>query len=100
MEVVIGIAALIVGYLFLNGRRNRNPLNRKCALEICRYLTEDGPVSVEGLRQIFLQNARCKSQANHVLSMVPPLLMDAGFRQEEAMSCVPLLRAAISELPH
>ena len=36
MEIILGIVAVaIAGYLVVNGKRNSDPLNRKCAAEIC-----------------------------------------------------------------
>jgi hypothetical protein len=95
----VGIAALVVAYLVVNARRNSDPLNRKCAAEICAYLTQEGPVRVDVLRQIFLHNARYKSQAKQVLSMVRSRLKRVGLKGEEAMSRVRLLRAVVSEIP-
>lgn len=93
--------ALAVGcYLLLNGKRNSDPLNRKCAAEICEYVAGPGDISIEGIRDIFMRNARYKKQANHVVSMVPVLLIKAGYPKDVAMGVVPLLREAASEVPH
>jgi C4-dicarboxylate transporter len=36
MEIAIGlIVVVVIAYLIINGRRNSDPLNRKCAAEIC-----------------------------------------------------------------
>lgn len=102
-EILIGIGAvlvvLILSYLVINGKRNSDPLNRKCAAEICEYITTSDEPMPDEIAEIFMRNARYKAQANHVLSMVPPLLMSAGIPQPAAMSVVPLLRAAAAMVP-
>ena len=98
--VGVGIAGLVILYLFINGKRNSDPLNRKCAAELCEYFMTEGALDVDEVRRIFKTNARYKSQANHVLSMVPPLLMNAGYPKEVALTVVPLLRAAVYEIPN
>jgi hypothetical protein len=95
--IVLGVvAALVVGYLVFNGKRNSDPLNRKCAAEICEYLTSATDAGVPGIHEIFMRNARYQAQANHVVSMVPVLLMNAGVPRERAMSIVSMLRSAAS----
>lgn len=43
MEIAVAIVALLIGgYLVINGKRNSDPLNRKCAAEICEYLVASG----------------------------------------------------------
>jgi hypothetical protein len=93
------LAISFLFYLFKNGSRNNDPLNRKCAAEICDYLTSAEIPSPDEIRDIFIKNARYKVQANHVLSMVPPLLINAGMPKHVAMSVVPLLRSAVSLVP-
>jgi len=99
MIFLLAVGVLVVGYLFLNGRRNSDPLNRKCAAELCEYLTSQGQIDVEEIQGIFLRNARYRKQANHVLSMVPVILVRAGYPRDMAMNCVPLLRMAIADIP-
>jgi hypothetical protein len=93
------IAFIVIGYLVLNGRRNSDPLNRKCAAEICEYLVSTENLAVQDIHAIFQQNARYRTQANHVLSMVPSLLMRAGYPRDVAFEFVPLLRAAAAMIP-
>jgi hypothetical protein len=97
--LVIGVVILAAAYLLRNWKRNSDPLNRKCAAEICEYLTSSSEVSVEGVREIFMRNARYQTQANHVLSMVPALLIKAGYPRDASMSFVPLMRAAAASVP-
>lgn len=100
MEILITLLVLVVGgYLLINGKRNNDPLNRKCAAEICLYVTSSTEPEVEEVYKIFMQNARYKTQANHVLSMVPALLIKAGYPKADSMSVVPLLRAAVAMIP-
>lgn len=100
MEVVIyGIVAIVVFFILKNGLRNRDPHNRKCAAELCEYLTSTDDINPEKLRQIFMDNARYQKQANHVLSMVPALLINAGCPKNTAMEIVPLLRSVVVSLP-
>ena len=88
------IGALVALYLIINGKRNSDPLNRKCAAEICELITSRPDCSPQEIATIFVNNARFNTQAGHVVSMVPALLIKAGYPQQQAMSVVPLLRAA------
>ena len=84
------LALLIVAYLFRNGRRNADPLNRACAASICHILTGqafsgkdheelDGTPIEEKILAEFERHHRYRSQALHVASMVAPLLVRAGY---------------------
>ena len=100
MEFFIGAIVLLVGgYLLRNWKRNSDPLNRKCAAEICEYLASSPDIVVQQIRDIFLRNVRYNIQANHVLSMVPALLIKAGYPKDMAMGIVPDLRAAAAMIP-
>jgi hypothetical protein len=100
MEIVLLIVGVAIGgYLLLNWKRNSDPLNRKCAAEICEYVASSYQISVEDIYAIFMRNARYQAQANHVLSMVPPLLIRAGYPKDASMSVVPILRAAAAMIP-
>ena len=100
MEIIAGvIVAIIVIYLITNGRNNSDPLNRKCAAEICELLVSKGDVTPEEIASIFISNARYNKQAGHIVSMVPALLIKAGLQKDGAMSIVPLLRAAQMLVP-
>ena len=94
MEIVGVLVAIVVVYLIINGRRNSDPLNRKCAAEICDLLVKNEKVTPEDIAKIFSNNARYNKQAGHVISMVPSLLIQAGYPKDGAMSIVPLLRSA------
>lgn len=97
--VIGGIAVLIILYGVINGSRNSDPLNRKCAAEICEYLTNRNDFDVSDIQEIFKKNARYQKQANHVASMVPPLLMKAGYPRDAAMQIYPLLKSAATMQP-
>jgi hypothetical protein len=100
VEIFLVVVGLVVGgYLLLNWKRNSDPLNRKCAAEICEYVTSSPQISIEEIHAIYLRNARYKVQANHVLSMVPALLIRAGYPKDASMNVVPILRAAAALLP-
>jgi hypothetical protein len=103
MEIVIGAVVIavvaVVAYLIINGRRNSDPHNRKCAAEICDYLTSAATPDPAEIHEIFMQNARYQTQALHVVSMIPVLLMRAGYPKEAAMGIVPLLRQIALALP-
>jgi len=96
---LFGLIIVVGGYLLLNWKRNSDPLNRKCAAEICEYVTSVPQISVDEICAIFMRNARYKAQANHVLSMVPALLMKAGYPKDASMNVVPILRAAAAMIP-
>ncbi len=97
--VVAGIGAIIGLYLFVNGSRNSDPLNRKCAAEICEYVTSAEDIDPERISEIFKEHARYQKQANHIVSMVPTLLIKAGYPQDAAMSIVPVIRSAAMMQP-
>lgn len=99
MEIFLVIAAIIVLYLVVNGKRNSDPLNRKCAAEICELLTTKEEYTPQEIAEIFMNNARYNKQAGHVVSMVPALLIKAGYPREAAMNIVPLLRSAQMLIP-
>ncbi|MFB6447604.1 hypothetical protein [Bradyrhizobium tunisiense] len=100
VEIFLAVVALVVGgYFFLNWKRNSDPLNRKCAAEICEYVTSAPQINVEDIHAIFMRNARYRAQANHVLSMVPALLIRAGYPKDASMGVVPILRAAAAIIP-
>lgn len=100
MEILLGIAAaVVVIYLIVNGSRNRDPHNRKCAAEICEYLTSRDEFDPMEIQQIFMNNARYQKQANHIVSMVPVLLIKAGYPKDAAMAIVPMVRSAAMLLP-
>lgn len=100
MWVIAGVvAAAIAFYLFLNGRRNADPMNRKCAAEICEYLVSTAEPDPLAVREIFMRNARYQKQANHIVSMVPVQLMSGGLTKQEAMNFVPGLRMVIQTIP-
>lgn len=83
--VLGGLVVLILGYGLINGARNSDPLNRKCAAAICEYLTTRDEVSPIDIQEIFKENARYRRQANHVASMVPVLLMRVGYPKDAVM---------------
>jgi hypothetical protein len=100
MEIAIGlIAVVVIAYLIINGRRNSDPLNRKCAAEICEYLATAKAPDPADLHAIFMTNARYQAQAMHVVSMVPVLLIKAGYPKDAAMNVAPLIRAVAITLP-
>ena len=99
MEIIIAIAAVIVLYLIINRMRNSDPLNRRCAAEICELLTSKDDIYPEQIAEIFMRNARYNKQAGHVVSMVPALLIEAGYPKEAALGTVPMLRAAQMLVP-
>ena len=85
---------------FAYSRAPTSSLDQLRAAEICEYLTDQGTEpSVEVIRDIFMSNARYKKQADHIVSMVPVLLINAGYPKDAAMNIVPLLRAAANEIP-
>lgn len=98
-EIAGLLVTAIVVYLFINGRRNVDPMNRKCAAEICEYLVSTAKPDPVAVREIFLRNARYQKQANHVVSMVPALLINGGVPKDVAMSFVPGLRMVIQTIP-
>ncbi|MFK0691582.1 hypothetical protein ACFX5Q_25765 [Mesorhizobium sp. IMUNJ 23033] len=100
MWIVGGIVLGLIGwYLLRNGRRNGDPLNRKCAAEICEYLTHSEQVNASGIAEIFMRNARYRTQARHVVSMVPAILIKAGYPSEQSMSFVPIMFQAAALIP-
>lgn len=102
MEILFVIFAifvvLIVFYFVRNYRRNSDPLNRKCASEICQSIVEKGFVDPAEIEKIFRQNARYQKQALHVVSMVPTLLQMYGCPREFAMSTVMALQHVAFQL--
>ena len=93
------LVVMIIFYLIRNGSRNSDPLNRKCAAEICQLITSKQNVEHEDFVQVFMNNARYQKQANHIVSMVPSLLIKAGYPEEFSMSVVPVLRQSAMLLP-
>jgi hypothetical protein len=95
MEILLGIIALIVVvYLISNKTKNSDPLNRKCAAEICEYLVSTDQVDPQEIALIFDTHARYQKQALHIVSMIPNLLINGGIPSKDAMSLVPLLQMA------
>lgn len=99
MEVLGVIVAIIAIYLVVNRKRNSDPLNRKCAAEICTLIVSGDNVTSEEIAEIFMSNARYNKQAGHIVSMVPALLIEEGLPKNFAMSTVPLLRTAQMMIP-
>lgn len=92
------LVAAFVGYGMINGSRNNDPMNRKCASELCHYFVNADIPDSDEIYGIFRSNARYKTQANHVLSMDPIILMKAGCPKDAAISTVPFMRMAIMQL--
>lgn len=100
MEIVIVLIVGVVStYLYVNSKRNSDPMNRKCAAEICEYLVSTDRPDPLFVRDIFVQNARDHKQANHIVSMVPQLLVNAGIPRQAALSIVSALRQAADSIP-
>lgn len=100
MEFLGAIIAIIIIYLVVNKVRNSDPLNRKCAAEICNLLTRsEEDITAAQVADIFMANARYNKQAGHIVSMVPALLIEEGYPKNAAMSTVPLLREAQMMIP-
>ena len=99
MEFGIVVLIVVIIYLSINGKRNSDPLNRKCAAEICELLTNNDECTPEEIARLFMNNARYNKQANHIVSMIPPLLMKSGYPRDVAMGVVPLLRSAQTLVP-
>ncbi|MCP5163337.1 MAG: hypothetical protein H6999_10205 [Hahellaceae bacterium] len=97
--VIGGIGLLFIILMLKNGARNNDPLNRKCAADICEYLTSKENFEPIEIAEIFKENARYQAQANHITSMVPLLLMKAGYPRDAAMAVVPLLKSAVLLIP-
>lgn len=102
MEILVAILGILIAtiifYLLRNYRRNSDPLNRKCASEICQSIVENGYVDPVEIERIFRQNARYRKQALHVVSMVPTLLQMYGCPREFAMSTVMGLQSVAFQL--
>jgi hypothetical protein len=79
--------------------RNKNPHNRKCTAEICQYLVSTPNAEPAVIFDIFMSNARYRSQAQHVATMVPRALVQAGHDSKGAWSLVPMLMAIASQVP-
>ncbi|MGM5033864.1 hypothetical protein [Tardiphaga sp. 803_E3_N1_3] len=100
MEIVIGdVIAVVITYLVVNGRRNADPLNRKSAAVICEYLAANPHLEPEPIHEMFMRNARYQKQALHIVSMVPALLIKAGYPKQPAMAVAPFLRAVALSVP-
>jgi len=97
--VIGGVVLLVVLYGVVNGTRNSDPLNRKCAAEICEYLTSKEEFNPVEIQAIFQEHARYQKQANHVASMVPVLLMNYGIPKDAAMQVYPLVKSAAAMQP-
>jgi len=97
--VIGGISLLVLVLMLKNGSRNNDPLNRKCAADICEYLTSRENFEPIEIAEIFKEHARYQAQANHITSMVPLLLMKAGYPKGAAMAIVPLLKSAVLIIP-
>ena len=96
----IAIGASVVVYLIFNGRRNSDPMNRKAAAEICDYLVSPGSQSDPSeIAQILMDNARYRSHARHIASMVPVLLNKAGIPWEIAKSSQATILVAAELVP-
>jgi hypothetical protein len=94
--IILGVVAW---YLLRNGKRNGDPLNRKCAAEICEYLTGSDQLSASDIAEIFMRNARYRTQARHIVSMVPAILIKAGYPREQSTSFVPIMYQAAALIP-
>ena len=100
MEMVIAALGLgVAAYVFVTGQRNRDPLNKKCAIEIADYLVSSDALEPDDIYQIFKRNGRFQTQARHVASMVADLLTRQGCPTAEVSDIVPLVRAAASRIP-
>lgn len=97
--VIGGVILLVVLYGVINGSRNSDPMNRKCAAEICEYLTSRDEFDPVEIQAIFKEHARYQKQANHVASMVPALLINAGIPRDAAMQIYPLVKSAAAMQP-
>lgn len=103
--IIVGaIGGIFVAYLIRNGIRNADPMNRKCAAEICQYIAfncaEDGEDFNElKVFEIFQQNARYRKQGLHVVSMVPALLIKAGHPKDASMALAQPLIMIAAALP-
>lgn len=97
MELVIGgVFLIVVLYLWRNGKRNSDPLNRKAAAEICKHIVATaGTPDLDEVVSILMKNARYRKDARHIASMVPALLVGGGIPHDMARSVHgPLLQAA------
>lgn len=95
----IVLVSIVLAYLVLNKSRNSDPLNRKCASEICYYLVNSDELDLTEITLIFDEHARYQKQALHIASMIPSLLISEGVPSKDAMALVPLLQAAALERP-
>ena len=82
--VGFAIAVSIFGYLIRNHRRNSDPVNQACAVELCQLameadlFTPDPSEVVECFRRHDLN----KKQALHVASMIPMAMAPRGIERE------------------
>lgn len=97
--ILVAVVAIIAFFIWNNGKRNSDPLNRKCAAELCEYITAAGKIEPDEIREIFMRNARYNTDANHVATMVPVLLINAGYPRDQAMSIFPLLQSITQTIP-
>jgi len=66
MEMLIAALGLgVAAYVFVSGRRNRDPLNKKCAIEITDYLVSSDALEPDDIYQIFKRNGLFQTQARH-----------------------------------
>lgn len=100
MVWIVGtIAFVVVVYLFRNGRKNGDPLNRKAAAEICEYLVSTNEPEIWQIVSIYMENARYRKDARHIASMVPALLTNAGVDRSAALGTHKHLLEAANLVP-
>lgn len=97
---LLALAGLVAFFLIRNGKRNNDPLNRKAAAEICAYLTSpNSNFTPQAIAEILYRNARYRTQAKHIASMVPVLLDNAGMPWEAAKKYQQIVLQAAEMLP-
>jgi len=104
MEVIVTLGVIVFGavayYVVRNGLRNQDPHNRKAAAEICQYMVDPhAEFSVVGIAEILRRNARYRSHAKHIASMVPVLMNHEGVPWNLAKEAQSFVLEAASLLP-
>jgi len=101
--LAVPLVALLGLYVIRNGSRNSDPMNRRCAAELCELAVSRFEEDIDGFKVeallIFDAHNRYQSQAMHVASMVAPLLIRAGYPREFAHTVANSLTAVARAIP-
>lgn len=97
--LIVGIFAVIVGFLIWRSKQNTDPAEQACAIEIGDLLKADPDPGPQAIADIFAKHGVDRTRCQGVGRLVMPQLRRNGLSPEDAMLTMSKVKAAYPRVP-